>query len=62
MTSWGLQLVEIVDRDRLLKDTEIPLELQVSGERDLTDEAVQAVARQALETRPTREDLFDELL
>ena len=56
--AWALGMVDIIDRDRLSADTEIPLELQASGERDITDEAVQAVAKQALEVRGSRDDEF----
>ncbi|MBT8216139.1 MAG: TPM domain-containing protein [Acidimicrobiia bacterium] len=57
--AWSLGLIDMIDRERLLGDTEIPLELQASGERDITDEAVQAVATQALATKPGREEEFD---
>ena len=57
--SWALGLVDMIDRDRLLADTEIPLELAASGERDITDEAVQAEARKALDVKPSRQDEFE---
>ena len=41
-SAWSLGMVDMIDRSRLLSDTEIPLELQASGERDITDEAVLA--------------------
>jgi uncharacterized membrane protein YgcG len=56
--AWALGMVEIIDRPRLLAETEIPLELEASGERDITDEAVQEVARQALEVKPSADDEF----
>ncbi len=58
-TAWALGLVDIIDRARLLNDTQIPLELEASGERDITDEAVQEVARQALDVGPSRNDEFE---
>jgi hypothetical protein len=56
--AWALGMVDIIDRDRLLAEAEIPLELAASGERDITDEAVQQVARQALDIKPSRDDEF----
>jgi hypothetical protein len=56
--AWALGMIDIIDRDRLLAETEIPLELAASGERDITDEAVQEVARQALDVKSSREDEF----
>ncbi len=41
------QLVAVVDRDRLLADIEIPLELAASAERDILEQAVQDAARNA---------------
>lgn len=57
-TAWALGMVDIIDRRQLLADTEVPLELEASGERDITDEAVQEVARQALDVRTSRDDEF----
>jgi hypothetical protein len=56
--AWAIGLVDIIDRPRLLADTEIPLELEASGERDITDEAVQSVARQALDVKASAADEF----
>ena len=56
--AWSLGLIEIIDRPRLLTDTEIPLELEASGERDITDEAVQAMAGQALDVKASADDEF----
>ena len=56
--AWALGMVDIIDRGRLLADTEIPLELAASGERDITDEAVQEVARQALDVKASRDEEF----
>jgi len=58
-TAWALGAVDIIDRERLLSDTAIPLELEASGERDITDDAVQEVARQALEVKPSADDEFE---
>ena len=41
------ELVAVIDRDRLLADTEIPLELAAAGERDILEAAVQEAATQA---------------
>ena len=57
MAAWTLEMIDVIDSQRLLADTEIPLELQASGERDITDEAVQAAATEALEVKP-RDDEF----
>jgi hypothetical protein len=56
--AWALGMVDMIDSARLLSDTEVPLELQASGERDITDEAVQAVASQALDISPGRDEAF----
>ncbi|MFQ5966809.1 MAG: TPM domain-containing protein, partial [Acidimicrobiia bacterium] len=52
---WHYDLVDVVDRARLLAETEVPLELRASAERDLLDDAVQAAAREALDV-PLSED------
>ena len=41
------ELVAVIDRDRLLADTEIPLELAAAGERDILEAAVQEAAAKA---------------
>jgi uncharacterized membrane protein YgcG len=41
------ELVAIIDRDRLLSDVQIPLELAASDERDILERAVQDAARVA---------------
>ena len=56
--AWALGMIDIMDRDRLRAETEIPLELAASGERDITDEAVQEVARQALDVKTSRDEEF----
>jgi hypothetical protein len=56
---WSEGLVEVLDTDRLRADTEIPLELAASGEGDLTDEGVQAIARAALDVSAGDEDVFE---
>ena len=45
---WAEGLIVMVDRDRLLAETAMPLELRVSGERALLESAVQQAARDAL--------------
>jgi len=46
---WRSGAVTAIDRDRLVADAEVPLELRVSQERRMLDDAVQATAKQALE-------------
>ncbi len=46
---WRGNAVIVIDRDRLLADAEVPLELRASQERRMLDDAVQAAAREALE-------------
>jgi uncharacterized membrane protein YgcG len=49
----------VLDRDRLLADTEIPLELRASNERPILEEAVQAAATAALEVSASDTQLFE---
>jgi uncharacterized membrane protein YgcG len=57
--AWALGMLDMIDRERLIADTEIPLELTASGERDITDEAVQSEARQALDVKASRDEEFE---
>lgn len=45
---WRTGAIEVVDRDRLLADSEEPLELRVSEEKAILEEATQQVTRDAL--------------
>ena len=48
---WSRDLLDVIDGDRLARETEVPLELRVAGdERDVLDSAVQDAAKDALET------------
>ncbi len=51
-------LVEVIDADRLRADTEVPLELRASGERDVLDDGTQALARAALDVPPGDDTAF----
>ena len=51
-------LVAVIDRQRLLADTEIPLELAASDERDILENAVQNAARRA-QDRDSSNDAFE---
>jgi len=53
---WGHGLVMVVDQERLIADTRVPLELRGAGERPMLEEAVQKAADEALAV-----DLDDEL-
>lgn len=52
------ELVAIIDRDRLLSDVEIPLELAAADERDILERAVQDAARTA-QDREISDDQFE---
>ncbi len=56
---WHHDLVDVVDRARLMSETEVPLELRASSERDLLDDAVQAAARDALAVPIGDDDRFE---
>ncbi len=47
--AWAASLVAIIDRDRLVADTDVPLELRVSDEQPILEGALQAAIRDALE-------------
>ena len=55
---WGWGLVALIDAQRLLSDTDVPLKLQVSEEHELLEETTQTVARQALDIPAGKEQLF----
>ena len=56
---WASNLVAVVDRDRLLTETEIPLELRVSAEQPLLEGALQAGIRDAVDVDLDDEETFD---
>ena len=45
---WSRDLLDVIDAKRLEADTEVPLEMRASDDRDLLDDAVQHAAREAL--------------
>ncbi len=47
--AWAASLVAIIDRDRLVAETDVPLELRVSDEQPILEGALQAAIRDALE-------------
>ena len=51
---WGHDLVAVINRDKLHRETEIPLDLRVSAEQPLLEGALQAAIREA--TEATEED------
>ncbi len=57
--AWGAGLIAVVDRKRLETETEVPLELRASGERDITEGAVQQAATDALAVDPDDAAKFD---
>lgn len=55
---WSRDLLDVIDAARLEADTEVPLEMRASDDRDLLDDAVQDAAREALAVRKGDEDGF----
>ncbi|HSM01100.1 MAG TPA: TPM domain-containing protein [Acidimicrobiia bacterium] len=55
---WGAGVIEVVDRDRLVAEAQEPLELRVSQERDMLEEAVQQASRDAVAVDLAAEDEF----
>ncbi|NNC41502.1 MAG: TPM domain-containing protein, partial [Acidimicrobiia bacterium] len=53
------RLLNIVDRDRMMEAAEVPLELRVSGERDVLEGGVQAEAKEALDVDLDDDRAFD---
>lgn len=45
---WSLDLIDVIDRERLIRDTREPLELRASEERPILENAVQQAADAAL--------------
>jgi uncharacterized membrane protein YgcG len=55
---WSSGVIEIVDRDRLLADAVEPLELRVSQEQEMLEEAVQQASRDAVAVDLAADDQF----
>ncbi|CAN5418979.1 hypothetical protein BH24ACT7_BH24ACT7_20970 [soil metagenome] len=58
-SAWATGLIAVVDRDRMMAEAEVPLELRAAQERDLLEGAVQDAAAEALDVSPRHEDAFD---
>jgi hypothetical protein len=56
---WALGALEVLDRDRLVEEHLIPLELAASDEGTMLENAVQQAARDALEIPAGRKDQFE---
>ena len=56
---WGHDLVAVVNRDKLHRETDIPLELRVSSEQPLLEGALQSAIREALEVDEDNSQEFD---
>ena len=56
---WANDLVAVIDRDRLLADTDVPLELRVSDEQPILEGALQAAIRDALDVDASDEAEFE---
>lgn len=56
---WSLGLVVVVDRDRVRRDTEIPLALRSSSERPLLEGALQSAIRESLDVDEDDDRLFE---
>ncbi len=56
---WGNGLVSVVDRDRLHRETEVPLDLRVSAEQPLLEGALQAAIRDALDVDEDKKGEFE---
>jgi uncharacterized membrane protein YgcG len=55
---WGDELVALIDRERLKAQTEIPLDLRISGEQPLLEGALQAAYRDALDVEADADEAF----
>jgi len=56
---WSLDLVTVVDRDRVRRETEVPLELRSSSERPLLEGALQSAIRETLDVDEEDDRLFE---
>jgi len=59
---WRSGAVLSIDRERLVSDAEVPLELRISQERRMLDDAVQTTAREALEAPIKDPERFNTML
>ncbi|MDJ0925180.1 MAG: hypothetical protein QNJ77_11515, partial [Acidimicrobiia bacterium] len=57
--TWRHELVAVIDRDRLLAETDVPLELRVSDEQPILEGALQAAIRDAIDVDPDKDDEFE---
>jgi len=55
---WTVGALEVIDRDRLIEQHQVPLELRVSDERSMLEDAVQQAARDALAVGLKANDAF----
>ncbi len=55
---WSLRLIDVIDRERLIRATREPLELRASDERPILENAVQEAADEALAVDPKDDALF----
>ena len=55
---WSRDLLDVIDAKRLEVETEVPLDMRASDDRDLLDDALQDAAREALDVRKGDEDAF----
>jgi hypothetical protein len=55
---WSSGLIAVIDRNRLVAETDVPLELRVSDEQPILEGALQAAIREALDVDPSDDDGF----
>ena len=55
---WGLRLIDVIDRERLVRETREPLDLRASDERPILENAVQEAADEALAVDLKDDDTF----
>ncbi len=56
---WGNGLVAVIDRDRLVAETDVPLELRVSDEQPILEGALQTAIRDAVDVDPGDDAEFE---
>ncbi len=56
---WGHDLVAVINRDRLNRETEIPLDLRVSAEQPLLEGALQSSIRSTLDVDEDHQEEFE---
>ncbi|MBA2338258.1 MAG: TPM domain-containing protein, partial [Acidimicrobiia bacterium] len=57
-SAWETGLIAVVDRERMMAEAEVPLELRAAQERELLEGAVQQAAADALDVGPGDDDAF----